>query len=456
MLEKNKKYECKIVDIGQAGVGVGKYGDFTVFVDSALPGEIVDVKITKSKKKYAEGVISKIKKTSEDRVDRVCSMKYRNCGGCQIQELNYKKQLEIKTNTVKEDLKRIAGLDQVKVYDTIGMENPFRYRNKAQFPIQMEDGKVKIGFYKKKSHQVIDMDKCVIQHEINDKIIEIVRDFIEKNKISVYDENTNKGLLRHIVTKYGFTTKEVMLVLVASKAEIPHIEELVERLKADIENFKTLVINVNDQKTNVILGKKNINVYGKGKIIDYIGDLKFEISPLSFFQVNPVQTEVLYKKALEYAGITEEDTVVDLYCGIGTISLFLAQKAKKVYGVEIVSDAIKDAENNARLNNITNAEFFVGKAEEELPKLYKKGVRANVAVVDPPRKGCDEKLLETLVNMDAEKIVYVSCNPATLARDLKYLDERGYHCEKVQAVDMFPHAMHVESVCLLSKQQSHF
>lgn len=451
MLEKNKKYECKIVDIGQGGVGIGKHKDFTVFVDSALPGEIVDVKITKSKKKYAEGVISKIKKESEDRVERVCSMKYRNCGGCQIQELDYQKQLEIKTNSVKEDFKRIAGIEDIEVHDTIGMENPFRYRNKAQFPIQRENGKLKIGFYKKKSHDVIDMDKCVIQHEVNDKIIEILRNFIEKNNISVYDENANKGLLRHIVTKIGFTTKEVMVVLVATKSEIPHIEEFLEELKENIEGFKTLVVNVNDKKTNVILGRKNKNIYGNGRIIDYIGDLKFEISPLSFFQVNPVQTEVLYNKALEYANIGEEDTVFDIYCGIGTISLFLAQKAKKVYGVEVVEDAIKDAEKNEKLNGMNNAEFFTGKAEEVVPKLYKEGKTANIVVVDPPRKGCDEKVLDTIVNMEPERVVYVSCNPSTLARDLKYLDERGYKCVEAQPVDMFPHSVHVETVALLSK-----
>ena len=451
MLEKGKKYECKIVDIGQGGVGVGKYNDFTVFVDSALPGEIVDVKITKSKKKYAEGVISKIKKESEHRVERVCSMKYRNCGGCQIQELDYKKQLEIKTNEVIQDMNRIGGLYDVKIHPAIGMENPFRYRNKAQFPIQKVDDKLKIGFYKKKSHDVIDMDKCVIQHEKNDVIIEILRNFIERNNISIYDENTNKGLLRHIVTKIGYTTGEVMVVLVAAKPEIPKIEEFLEELKEKVDGFKTLVVNVNDRKTNVILGRKNINIYGNGTIIDNIGELKFEISPLSFFQVNPIQTEVLYNKALEYADIGENDTVFDIYCGIGTISLFLAQKAKKVYGVEIVEDAIKDAEKNAKLNGMENTEFFVGKAEEVVPKLYREGKTANIVVVDPPRKGCDEKVLDTIVNMEPERVVYVSCNPSTLARDLKYLDERGYKCREIQPVDMFPHSVHIETVALLSK-----
>ncbi|MBC2575496.1 23S rRNA (uracil(1939)-C(5))-methyltransferase RlmD [Peptostreptococcus canis] len=454
MLEIGKKYECKIVDIGQGGVGIGKYEGFTVFIDGALLGEIVDVKITKSKKKYAEGVISKIKKASEYRVERVCPMKYRNCGGCQIQELDYKKQLEIKTNQVKEDIKRIAGLEDIEIKDTIGMEKPFRYRNKAQFPVKMIDGKLKIGFYKKKSHDVIDIEKCVIQHEKNDEIIEIIREYIIKNDVSVYDEKTHKGGIRHIVTKVGYATDEVMVVLVSTTEKLPGTEALVEELKSKIDGFKTFVININKEKTNVVLGRKNINIYGDGKITDYIGKLKFEISPLSFFQVNPIQTEVLYNKALEFADIKEGDKVFDIYCGIGTISLFLAQKAEKVYGVEIVPEAIDDANKNARLNNMDNLEFFVGKAEEVVPEIYKKGKRANIVVVDPPRKGCDEKVLDTIVGMKPERIVYVSCNPSTLARDLKYLDERGYQCQIVQPVDMFPHSIHVECIALIQRVKS--
>ncbi len=451
MLQKGKKYECEIVDIGQGGVGIGKHDGFTVFVDGALPGEIVDVKITKSKKKYAEGVISKIINPSEFRVERLCSPKYTNCGGCQIQELDYKKQLELKTKEVSEDLKRIGKFEDIKVESTIGMKSPFRYRNKAQFPIQKIDGKLKIGFYKKKSHDVIDIESCVIQHELNDKIIEILRTFIEEFDISVYDEKTHKGLLRHLMTKIGYTTGEIMVVIVATNREIPHIDVLIKRLEDEIEGFKTLVININKEKTNVILGKKNVNVFGEGKIIDNIGDLKFEISPLSFFQVNPVQTEILYNKALEFADLKEGDIVYDIYCGIGTISLFLAKKAEKVYGIEIVEEAIEDAKKNAILNNVTNAEFYVGKAEEVVPKLYKDGKCANVVVVDPPRKGCDERVLDTIIEMKPEKIVYVSCNPATLARDMKYLCEKGYVGEKIQPVDMFPHSVHVETVVLMSR-----
>lgn len=450
MLEKGKKYDCEIVDIGEGGVGVGKHNGFTVFVDGALLGEEVTVKITKSKKNYAQGVISKILKSSPHRVERVCNKKYSNCGGCQIQELDYQVQLEMKRNQVKEDLKRIGGID-VEVEPTLGMENPFRYRNKAQFPLSMRDGKLKIGFYKKKSHDVIDMDKCVIQHEKNDEIINIVRDHIIENNIEIYDEVSRRGILRHIVTKIGFKTGEVMVVLVATKDKIKNIDKLIDKLK-EIEGFKTLVVNINDKNTNVILGSDNIIKYGDGTIYDYIGKLKFEISPLSFFQVNPEQTEVLYSKALEFANIGEDDDVFDIYCGIGTISLFLAQKAKRVYGVEIVDAAIEDARRNARLNNMDNAKFFVGKAEEVVPRLYKDGYRADVVVVDPPRKGCDEKVLETIESMDPKRVVYVSCNPATLARDLKWMVEKGWKVEKVQPVDMFPHSTHVETVVLLEKR----
>lgn len=451
MLEKGKKYECKIVDMGQTGVGIGKHEGFTVFVDGALLGEVVDVKIKKSKKKYAEGVVSKIKVRSPYRVDRVCNPKYSNCGGCQIQELDYKKQLDLKTNIVKEDLKRIGGLDDVQVFDAIGMDQPFRYRNKAQFPVQMEDGRVKIGFYRKKSHDIIDMDKCVIQDEKNDLIIDIIRRYIEEENISIYDEKTHKGILRHIVTKVGFTSGQVMVVLVATEDRFKNLDRLIEVLEREVAGFTSLVVNINKDKTNVILGRKNINKYGRGKIIDNIGDLKFEISPLSFFQVNPIQTEVLYSKALEYADLKEGDRVFDIYCGIGTISLFLAQKAEFVYGVEIVEDAIKDARLNADLNGMDNLEFFVGKAEEVVPKIYKEGKRANVVVVDPPRKGCDERVLDTIVDMEPDRVVYVSCNPSTLARDLRYLEDRGYRCEKVQPVDLFPHSVHVETVALMSK-----
>ena len=453
MLLKQKEYIVDIVDIGQGGVGIGKYDGFTVFVEGGLIKDKLKVKINKSKKNYAVGDIVEIINPSPFRVSRVCDDSLKDCGGCQIQELDYQKQLDIKTNEVKQVIARIGKLNDVLIHETIGMEKPFRYRNKAQFPIQSINNLPSIGFYKKKSHDIVETDKCVIQHDINDKIVKIIKTYINAYNISVYDEKSHKGLLRHLVTKVGFTTGEVMVVLVANGGKLPYLNELTSVLKENIPGFKTLVVNVNKEKTNVILGKENIIIYGDGKINDYIGDLIFEISPLSFFQVNPLQTEVLYNKALEYADLKEEDTVFDIYCGIGTISLFLAQKASKVYGIEIVSDAIKDANINAKLNNLDNVEFYVGKAEEVVPKMYNEGKKANVVVVDPPRKGCDEKVLDTIISMKPDRVVYVSCNPSTLARDLKYLDEHGFKCVEIQPVDMFPHTMHVECVAKLETKK---
>ena len=452
MLSKNKEYVVDIVDIGQGGVGIGKYEGFTVFVEGGLIQDKVKVRINKSKKNYAVGDIVEIIEKSPFRVDRICSDDLKDCGGCQIQELDYNKQLELKTNEVKQVISRIGKLENVEIHETIGMQSPCRYRNKAQFPIQNINGSTAIGFYKKKSHDVIPTDMCVIQHDINDKIIKIIKTYIQAYNVSIYNETTHTGVLRHLVTKVGFTTNEVMVVLVANGTNLPHLNELASVLKENILWFKTLVLNVNKAKTNVILGKENKVIYGNGKINDYIGDLVFEISPLSFFQVNPVQTEVLYNKALEYAELKENDTVFDIYCGIGSISLFLAQKATKVYGIEIVEDAIKDAKINAKLNNLNNVEFYVGKAEEVVPKMYSEGKTANVVVVDPPRKGCDEKVLDTIVSMKPDRVVYVSCNPSTLARDLAYLDERGYKCVEIQPVDMFPHTMHVECCAKIVKK----
>ena len=452
MLSKNSEYIVDIVDIGQGGVGIGKYEGFTVFVEGGLVKDKVKVRINKSKKNYAVGEIVQIVEESEDRQKRECSDNFRDCGGCQIQELKYEKQLEIKTNEVEQVISRIGKLENVNIHPTLGMTKPFRYRNKAQFPIQKINGEPVIGFYKKKSHDIISLDKCIIQHEINDKIMKIIKTYINAYKVSIYDEKTHTGVLRHLVTKVGFETNEVMVVLVANGRKLPYLNELASVLEENIPGFKTLVVNVNREKTNVILGNDNRVICGDGKIKDYIGELVFEISPLSFFQVNPTQTEVLYNKALEYADLKKDDTVFDIYCGIGTISLFLAQKATKVYGIEIIEDAIKDARINANLNKLENVEFYVGKAEEVVPKLYKDGKLANVVVVDPPRKGCDEKVLDTIVSMNPDRVVYVSCNPSTLARDLAYLDERGYRCIEIQPVDMFPHTMHVECVAKIVKK----
>jgi 23S rRNA (uracil1939-C5)-methyltransferase len=359
--------------------------------------------------------------------------------------------LKFKTDVVIENIRRIGKLKDVVVHDTIGMENPFNYRNKAQYPVGQLKDELVVGFYAKKSHDIVDSPQCMIQHSVSDRAKLIVKRFLEDNKISVYDEETGKGLVRHVMTRRGFNTGELMVVLVLNGKSLPQQNKLVRQLTADIPEIKSIVLNVNTANTNIILGNRNIVVFGEETITDYIGRFKFKISPLSFFQVNPVQTEVLYNKALEYAGLTGEETVFDLYCGIGTISLFLSEKAKKVYGVEVVEEAIRDAKENAKLNGVDNVEFLVGEAEKIIPDMYQKGIRADVVVVDPPRKGCDEVLLDTLVSMSPERIVYVSCNPATLARDLAFLTGKGFQVVEVQPVDMFPWSIHVECVVLMSR-----
>lgn len=448
-VEKNKLYEITITDIGTNGEGIGKINDFVIFVPEAITGDQLEVKILKVKKNLAYGKIEKILSPSSRRSEVTCEVA-RKCGGCQLQHMSYEAQLEWKQSKVYNALTRIGGLKDIEVLSTLGMEAPAHYRNKAQYPIRRENGKVQIGFYMSRTHNVVDWSTCGIQDKRCERIIEIVRNFLEVNNISIYDEEAHKGLVRHLMIKTGFYTGEVMVCLVVNGNELPHSDKLLEALHP-VEGLTSVLLNINKAKTNVILGHEIKVLEGRDYIIDTIGDLKFKISALSFFQVNPIQTKVLYNKALEYAELEGDETVWDAYCGIGTISLFLAQKAKKVYGVEIVAPAIENARENAALNDIHNAEFFVGKAEEVIPEQYANGLIADTIVVDPPRKGCDQALLETLVKMNPKKIVYVSCDPATLGRDLGYLDQQGYRVKKVQPVDMFPHTTHVETVVKLVK-----
>ena len=377
----------------------------------------------------------------------------RQCGGCQLQAMTYEAQLDFKAKKVWNHLTRIGGLTDLAVPEIIGMEDPWRYRNKAQFPFGTDkEGNVVTGFYAARSHNIIPCTECWLGVEENREILEKILAHLKRFRIPAYDEKTGKGLLRHVLIRKGFTTGEVMVCLILNGKIMPKMEQLVESLR-EIPGMTSITINVNTKNTNVIMGTEMISVWGQDYITDYIGSIKYQISPLSFYQVNPVQTRKLYETALEYAGLKGNETVWDLYCGIGTISLFLAQKAGKVYGVEIVPEAIADAKINAKLNGITNAEFFVGKAEEVLPEKYKnEGIYADVIVVDPPRKGCDPAALETMVKMQPERIVYVSCDSATLARDVKWLGEHGYEVKKVKACDMFPGTVHVETVCLLSKK----
>ena len=452
MLNKNQKYTIEITGLTHEGQGVGNIDGFVVFVDGTLPEETVEVLIIKVTKSYAVGKLLEIKKTSTHRVEPFCKV-YKRCGGCSMQHLDYGEQLKFKADVIVQNLKRLGGIDmdRVKVYPAIGMEQPFQYRNKVQYPVGMQNGEVKIGFFANRSHDIIDSDECEIQPVESNSIREIVRSFAQNSSISIYDEASGKGLLRHVMVRKGFTTNELMVVLVLNGRKLPNAQDLVSKLTQAFSTIKSIYINVNTKKTNIILGNESILLFGQKYISDYIGKYKFNISPLSFFQVNPIQTEKLYSKALEFAALTGGENVFDLYCGIGTISLFLSEKAGKVIGVEVVPEAIADAKENARINGIDNAEFYVGEAEKVIPELYNKGVRADVVVVDPPRKGCDQVLLDTLVEMKPERIVYVSCNPATLARDVGFLSKNGFELKEVQGVDMFPWTNHVETVVLMTR-----
>ena len=448
-IQKNQHYIMTIEDLGNNGEGVGKIEGFTLFVEGAIPGDEVEVRVVKAKKNYGYGKLMQIIKPSLHRIQPPCPYVPR-CGGCQIQHIDYGKQLNLKRKKVQSHLERIGGLKDIKVHPTIGMDKPYHYRNKALFPIGMENGEVQIGFFAPRSHRIIDMNQCLIQHPITEKVIELVRDFVKKHSISIYDEKEHTGLLRHILVRTSWHTQEVQVCFVINGTEIPYVDILIQELQ-QIPHLAGVILSRNTERTNVALGETIEVLWGKECITDYIGELEFRISPLSFFQVNPIQTKVLYDKALEYAGLTGEEIVWDAYCGIGTISLFLAQKAKKVYGVEIVEAAIENAKVNAKLNQIENVEFFVGKAEEVIPqKLRYEGIKADVIVVDPPRKGCDPVLLDTIVDMAPKRIVYVSCDSATLARDLKILMEKGYEVKEVQPVDMFGHTVHVESIILMT------
>ena len=460
---KNDTVRLIITDIGTNGEGIGRVDGYTLFIKDAIIGDEVEAKIIKAKKNYGYARLMNIITPSKDRIEPVCPVA-RQCGGCQIQEMDYQAQLRFKQELVKNNIERIGHISDYQMMPVIGMDEPFHYRNKAQYPVGMDkDGNIVMGFFAGRTHHIIDNTDCALGAKINSRILGIIKEYMQDNKIKPYDEDKHAGTVRHILIRNGYHTDQIMVCLVINAESIKNSDDLVKRLK-DIDGMTSIMININRNKTNVILGDTCKTLWGKSYIEDYICDIKYQISPLSFYQVNPKQTEKLYSKALEYAGLTGNETVWDLYCGIGTISLFMAAKARKVYGVEIVPQAIEDAKNNARLNNIDNAEFFVGKAEEIVPAFYeelsrkaangdeeaKRGIHPDVVVVDPPRKGCEETLLETVVKMSPKRMVYVSCDSATLARDLKFMEEHGYKVEKVQAVDQFGNTVHVETVVKLS------
>ena len=456
LIEKNKDYVLDIISQGYEGEGIAKVdGTFPVFIEGALKGEKVNAKIIKVKKNFAYGKLLNVIEPSNERCEAQCNI-YKKCGGCKLQHSTYNEQLRFKHERVKDCISKIGKLDESLVKFPIGMEEPWRYRNKVQLPIGLVNGELKIGFFAPRSHEIIDMENCLIQDEIADKVVKITRAWINKNNIKPYNidgQYDESGILRHIMIRRGFTTNEVMVVIVTNGHKLPNKEEFINEIVDTIPGIKSIVQNINSKPTNVILGQECITLWGEPTISDYIGNFRFNISPLSFFQVNPIQTEVLYGKALEYSQLTGGETVFDAYCGTGTITLFLSQKAKKVYGVEIIPQAIENARINAVENKVDNVEFFVGESEVIIPDLINKGVKADVVVVDPPRKGCDVKLLNSITNINAERIVYVSCDPSTLARDLAILEEKGYKTTEIQPVDMFPHTAHIENVALLIKKR---
>lgn len=450
-VEKGKAYTIAIQSLGTSGEGVGKVDSFTVFVRGALPGEEVRVQIEDVKKTYASGRLLEIVRKSGDRVEPVCPI-YEDCGGCQLQHLDYMAQLKVKRQQVIDAVTRIGKMPDAYVEPTIGAVSPWNYRNKMQFPVGREKGKTIIGCFARGSHRIIDTEDCHIQKQGNNEIVNAVRDVAAELHISVYDEDRHTGVLRHVVGRVGLGD-ELMVCLVTAVEHLPREREFVKLLRAKLPNLVSVQQNIQTYHNNVIMGRETKLLWGKPTILDRIGRLKFHISPRSFFQVNTEQAEVLYRKALEFANLHGGETVIDAYCGTGTISLFLAQKAAKVYGIEIVKPAIEDAKRNARDNHVKNAEFLVGDATRVMPQLYRQGVRPDVIVVDPPRAGCTPIVLKTFAEMNPERIVYVSCNPASLARDLAILAPLGYHPQKIQPVDMFPQTSHVETVVCLAKIQ---
>ena len=474
--EKNDMVTVTIEDVGMEGEGIGKIDGFPLFIKDAVVGDTVEAKIIKSKKNYAYARVEKVVTPSPFRVEPPCKS-HRQCGGCQIQALSYDRQLAFKQDKVRNNLLRIGGFSEAEVdrvmEPVVGMENPLRYRNKAQYPFGTDkQGNPITGFYAGRTHSIIPNTECYLGREENREILQVILDYMKEYHVNAYDEETGKGLIRHALIRTGFYTGEIMVCLVINykgkqESYLPRQDKLLEKL-ALIKGMTSVSVSINTERTNVIMGKEIHTIWGSDTITDkirvrdtgkedmpYTGEeLTFSISPLSFYQVNPMQTEKLYSLALEYAGLTGKESVWDLYCGIGTISLFMALRAKEVYGVEIIPQAIDDARQNAVRNHISNAEFFVGKAEEVLPAVYEKEEsHPDVIVVDPPRKGCDEKCLDTMLKMAPSRIVYVSCDSATLARDLKLLCAGGYRLERVRPVDQFAHTVHVETVVLLSQRK---
>ncbi len=451
-IKKNEEYIVKIIDNGYEGEGIAKIDNFTVFVPNSIKGEIVKILIVKVLSSHAFGKIIEIIKTSSDRINADCST-YKRCGGCNLRHIKYEETLEIKQNTVQNLINKNLET-KIDVEKTVKMENPYHYRNKVQFPVGLDkNGTPQIGVFANRSHEIIAIENCLIQNKQAQEIAKSIFKFLIDNNISVYDEKTRKGLLRHIVIKVGVKTNQYMCIVVINGKKLPCQEKLIAFLTENFDGIETIIINSNMKNTNVILGETNQVIYGNGYIKDILEDFEFQISPFSFYQVNPIQAEKLYLLAVKNADISKDDIVFDLYCGIGTISLFLAKFAKKVYGIEIVDEAVKMAKENAINNKIENTEFIAGDVETHLKNLLEKNVVPDVVLVDPPRKGLDQNSINNIIDVRPKKIVYISCNPATLIRDLHEF-EKNYNITKVTPVDMFPFTSHVECCSVLSLKDS--
>ena len=452
-VKKNKEYLVEIIDQGFEGEGIAKIEGFTIFIEGAIKGEKCRILIVKVTSSHAFGKLVEILEKSKYRVEPDCAT-YKRCGGCNLRHIDYEETLNIKQNTVQNLVNKTLN-NKIKVEMTVGMGNPYNYRNKAQYPVGFDkSGEPVMGVYAKRTHEIIPMRNCMIQNPVSEKIANVVLGFFIKNNIPIYNEKNGEGLLRHIVIKVGIKTHEIMCILVLNKKELKKEKELIKVLIREFPEIKTIVKNYNMKNTNVILGNENEVIYGDGYIYDELGDYTFKISPLSFYQINPIQTEALYNIAIEMADLKKTDTLFDLYCGIGTIGIFASPYVNRVYGIEIVKQAIEDAKENANINNIRNIEFFAGDVEKVFEDVLKEhNVKPDVIFVDPPRKGLDKHTIENILNIKPEKIVYISCNPASLVRDLKLLEE-SYEIKKIQPVDMFPFTSNVECVTVLYAKET--
>lgn len=452
-VEKNKEYIVNIVDNGYEGEGIAKIDNYTIFINGAIKGEKIKALIIKVNSSHAFGKIVEIIEKSSSRVESDCNT-YKRCGGCNLRHMTYENTLKLKQNIVQNLINKELKTE-IEVKETIGMENPYNYRNKVQFPVGYNKSNELVkGVYANRSHEVIETKGCFIQNKESEEIADFIIEFMKRHRITAYDEVNRSGIVRHIMVKIGIITNEIMCVIIVNQKELPKEQQLVKELVNKFSNIKTIVKNINNQNTNVILGNTNINLYGQGYIYDKLGEYIFEISPLSFYQINPIQTEKLYNKAIELAKLDKNDVALDLYCGIGTIGIFISKFVKRVIGIEIVEQAIENANENTKLNNIDNIEFLCGNVEELLDKLIKvEDIKPDVIFVDPPRRGLDCSTIQNIINVCPKKVIYISCNPATLIRDLKKFEEY-YNITELQPIDMFPFTNHVECCSVLYLKDS--